>query len=217
MTPTIHAPPTHSSRRSVAGYLLTSIVVGVVGLVTAILLTVSGIMNSYSEVSESYVDIFDTGEAVGPQTTAVDLQDAKYTIVSFSDEPQAPSIAELNQQCAVTDPYGDPVATNTSSQELDDHDRTRIEDELTEVQHLVFTHFEARSGTYLVTCEDYGLLSDGTSTTMGSTAIKGVLIGLGSVLVAAGLFIMGVVNSSRNKKAQAQRLPQAPGQSSTDL
>jgi high-affinity Fe2+/Pb2+ permease len=50
---------------------------------------------------------------------------------------------------------------------------------------------------------------------MGDTAVKGMLIGLGSMLLAAGLFIMGVVNSSRNKKVQAQRLPQNPGSTPT--
>ncbi|GAA4474615.1 hypothetical protein GCM10023190_08790 [Enteractinococcus fodinae] len=210
MTPTTHVPSLRSARRPVAGYLLASIAVGAVGLVTAIWLTVSGIMNPFDEVSEAYVDIFDTGEEVGPQTTAVELEDAKYAIVSFSQDTQAPSVAELNQQCAIIDPHGDPVATNTSTQELGASQRDRFDGELSDVDHVIYTHFEARSGTYLVTCQDYGLLSDGTANPMGDTAIKGVLIGLGSMLLAAGLFIMGVVNSSRNKKAQAQRLPPNP-------
>lgn len=211
MTPTTQVPSLRSSRRPVAGYLLASIAVGAVGLVIAIWLTVSGIMNPFDEVSEAYVDIFETGEEVGPQTTTVDLEDAKYTIVSFSQDTQAPSVAELNQQCAVIDPHGDRVATNTSTQEIAASQHERFDDELTDVEHAIYTHFEARSGTYLVTCQDYGLLSDGTANPMGDTAIKGVLIGLGSMLLAAGLFIMGVVNSSRNKKVQAQRLPQNPG------
>lgn len=215
MTPTTHVPSLRSSRRPVAGYLLASIAVGAVGLVTAIWLTVSGIMNPFDEVSEAYVDIFETGEEVGPQTTTVDLEDAKYTIVSFSQDTQAPSVADLNQQCAVIDPHGDSVATNTSTQEIAGSQHERFDAELTDVEHVIYTHFEARSGTYLVTCQDYGLLSDGTANPMGDTAVKGMLIGLGSMLLAAGLFIMGVVNSSRNKKVQAQRLPQNPGSTPT--
>lgn len=209
MKPTTAVPPRGHARRPVAGYILASIGVGVVGLVSAILLTVSGIMNSFSDVSESYVDIFDTGVEVGPQSSALDLDDAKYTIVSLIEEPRAPSVADVNQQCAITDPYGDPVPTNTSSQAIDETNYQQFGNDLSATNHVIFTHFEARSGTYEVVCQDYGLLSDGTSSGMGSTAMKGILIGLGSMLVAAGLFIMGVVNSSRNKKAQDQRMPNA--------
>ena len=207
MTSSTETKPRQATRRPVAGYLLASIAVGVVGLVTAILMTVSGIMNSFSDVSESYVDIFDTGVEVGPQTTALDLDDAQYTIVSLGDGAEAPSVVEVNLECVITDPDGDPVPTNTSSQEMDNTTRQRFGAELSDTHHVIFTHFEARQGTHEVTCQDYGLLSDGTSNSMGETATRGIMIGLGSVLVAAGLFIMGVVNSSRNKKAQAQRLP----------
>src|SRR5699024_10993630 len=72
MNLTTETKPRPSTRRPVAGYLLASIVVGVVGLVTAISMTVSGILNSFSDVSESYIDIFDTGVEVGPQETPVD-------------------------------------------------------------------------------------------------------------------------------------------------
>jgi len=205
MTQTL--PPKSSSRRPVAGYILASIGVGVVGLVTAIVLTVSGIMNSFDDVSESYINIFEHGTEIGTQPTPVDLDDAKYTVVSFSDEPQQPSVAELHQQCNVIDPHGDPAPTNASSQDIADTDRVRFGHDLEAVEHVIFTHFEAREGTYRVWCQDPGLLSDGTSNIMGDRALNGIFIGLGSVVVAAGLFIMGVVNSSRNKKAQAQQLP----------
>lgn len=204
MTTTLNDRPKITERRPVAGYILASIGVGVVGLVTAILITVSGIMNPFSDVSESYVDIFDTGIEVDSQLTPVDLDDAKYTIVSFSDSAQTPSVAELNQQCDIIDPHGDPVATNTASQRIADADRARFGRDLVDVESIGFTHFEARSGTYTVSCAQFGLLSDGSSYTMGSTATKGVLIGLGSVVLAGGLFVLGVVNSSRNKKAQAE-------------
>lgn len=202
--------PSQSLRRPVAGYILASIVVGVVGLVTAIVLTVSGTLNPFRDVSESYVDIFETGVEVGPQATSVDLDDARYTIVSFNDAPEAPTVTEVNQACTITGPHNDPVPTDTSSQAIDDTNRQRIGPDLAETQHVIFTHFEARRGTYQVVCEDYGLLSDGAGNIMGPTATRGVLIGVGSVAVAAGLFIMGVVNSSRNKKTQAQRFPAAP-------
>lgn len=206
MTTILNDRPKITERRPVAGYILASIGVGVVGLVTAILITVSGIMNSFTDVSESYVDIFDTGIEVGSQPTPVDLDDAKYTIVSFSESPQTPSVAELNQQCEIIDPYGESVATNTSSQQIGDADRSPFGRDLADVESVGFTHFEARNGTYLVSCEQFGLLSDETSYSMGSTATKGVLIGLGSVVLAGGLFVLGVVNSSRNKKAQAENL-----------
>lgn len=198
-------------RRAVAGYILASIGVGVVGLVTAILITVSGIMNSFTDVSESYVDIFDTGMEVGSQPTTVNLDDARYTIVSFWDSPHTPSVAELNQQCEIIDPHGEAAATNTSAQQIADTDRARFGRDLVDIEYLVFTHFEARSGTYTVSCDQFGLLSDGTTYTMGNTAIKGVFIGLGSVVIAGGLFVMGVVNSSRNKKAQAENFSQPTG------
>lgn len=207
MNSTTATKPQQSTRRSVAGYILASIAVGVIGLVTAIMMTVSGIMNSYSDVSESYVDIFDTGVEVGPQTSSVELSDAKYTIVSFLEAEDAPSVVEVNQACEVTDPYGDPVSTNTTSQPIADTNRQRFGADLAQTQHVIFTHFEARDGSYQVVCEDYGLLSDGAGNSTGSTATQGILIGLGSMLVAAGLFVMGVVNSSRNKKAQDLRLP----------
>ena len=136
-----------------------------------------------------------------------DLKDAKYTIVSLIETAEPPSVMDVNQACVITDPHDDPVPTNTSSQAIDDTNRQRFGTDLAGIQHVIFTHFEARRGTYQVVCEDYGLLGDGTGNTMGSTATKGILIGLGTVLVAAGLFIMGIVNSSRNKKAQARRLP----------
>ena len=211
MTTTLGNRPKNSPRRPVAGYILASIGVGVVGLVTAILITVSGIMNSFSDVSESYDDIFDTGIEVGPQPTPVDLDDAKYTIVSFSDSPQTPTVAELNQQCEIIDPHGEAVATNTSAQQIADADRARFGRDLVDVESIGFTHFEARSGTYTVSCEQFGLLSDETSYTMGSTAMQGVLIGLGSVIVAGGLFVLGVVNSSRNKKTQAENFSSSAG------
>lgn len=207
MNLTTETKPRPSTRRPVAGYLLASIVVGVVGLVTAISMTVSGILNSFSDVSESYIDIFDTGVEVGPEETPVDLGDAKYTIVSFVEATAAPSVIDVNQECIITDPHGDPVPTNTSSQAIDETNRQGFGTDLADTQHMIFTHFEARSGTYQVVCEDYGLLSDGIGNSMGPTATKGIFIGLGSVFVAAGLFVTGVINSSRNKKAQAMRLP----------
>jgi len=207
-TTAVGGPAKNTARRPVAGYILASIGVGVVGMVTAILITVSGIMNSFTEVSESYGDIFQTGTEIGPEPTSVELDDVKYTIVSFSPNPKTPSVADANQQCQIIDPDGNAVATNTSAQEITEADRVRFDRELEDIETVIYTHFEANSGTHSLSCQDFGLLSDGTSYQMGNTTFKGVLIGLGSVLIAGGLFIMGVVNSSRNKKTQAKNLRQ---------
>ena len=51
-------------------------------------------------------------------------------------------------------------------------------------------------------------VSDGASYKMSNHALQGVLIRLSSVVIAGGLFVMGVVNSSR-KKSQAQKFAQA--------
>lgn len=198
-----------SSRRPVAGYLLASIAVGVIGLVTAIVITVSGIMNTFSDVGESYADAFETGRRIGAQATAVELKDAKYTVLSFYYRSAEPSIAEEMQQCTITDATGEPVTTSTSSQRVTDTKALAHESDLADAKHVVFSHFEAREGTYTIDCAQEAILSDGANYRMSSTTLQGVLIGLGSVVIAGGLFVMGVVNSSRNKKAQAAEFAKA--------
>lgn len=200
---------TAPTRRPVAGYILASIVVGVLGLVTAIAITISGIMNTFSDVGESYADAFETGEHVGPQATPVELGDAKYTVLSLYYRSEEPSVAEQMQQCDITDPDGDPVASNTSSQQVTEAQAAAAGYHLPGLYHVIFTHFEAREGTYIVECQQEAIVSDGASYRMSNTALQGVLIGLSSVVIAGGLFVMGVVNSSRNKKAQAAELAQA--------
>lgn len=206
MTDSLEQRPVGGIRRPVAGYILGSIVVGVAGLVTAILITVSGIMTTFNDVSESYDDIFETGIEVGPHATSIELDDAKYTILSFSDQSEAPSVTEQLGQCEITDPYGESVATNASAQEIAEADVANVSQHRPSSQHVIYTHFEARNGTYGVQCEQHSFLSDGANYSMGSTATTGVFIGLMSVVIAGGLFMMGVVNSSRNKKAQSKNL-----------
>ncbi len=202
-------PSTTPSRRPVAGYILASIVVGVLGLVAAIAITISGIMNTFSDVGESYADAFETGERVGPQAKAVELGDAKYTILSLYYRTEEPSVAEQMQQCNITDPDGDPVASTTSSQQVTETQAAAAGYHVPGLHHVIYTHFEAREGTYVVQCQQEGIVSDGASYKMSNTALRGVLIGLSSVVIAGGLFVMGVVNSSRNKKSQAQEFAQA--------
>lgn len=192
------------NRRPVAGYILASIVVGVIGLVTAILITVSGIMTTFDDVAESYDDLFETGVEVGPEVTSVELEDAKYTVLSFSDRSEAPSVTEQLEQCEITDPYGEPVATNASAQEISEADVANVSQHRPSSQHVIYTHFEAHNGTHGIQCEQHSFLSDSANYPMGSTATGGILIGLGSVGIAGGLFMMGVLNSSRNKKAQSK-------------
>lgn len=208
MMPTLRTSQPAITRRPVAGYILASVVVGIIGLVTAISITVSGIMNSYTAVGESYVDIFETGIDLGPQPTELSLDDARYTIVSFSHDAQAPSATDISDQCTIIDSAGDRLTTDTSTQQVTAVDRNRSTADLTEVQHLVFTHFEARSGAHDVTCRQHSLMSNGAGQRMGPTATYGIFTGLGSVLLAGGLFVLGVINSSRNKKAQALALSQ---------
>ncbi len=205
---TKHQAPT-SLRRPVAGYILASIAVGMIGLVTAIMITVSGIMNTFSDVGESYADAFETGTSIGSQATHMELDDARYTVLSFYHQPNEPTMAEQLQQCTVTDPQGDPVTPDTSSQPLSEAEAAASGRDLPGLQHVIFTHFEAREGTYIIQCQDEAIISDGSDYQLSNTALQGVLIGLGSVALAGGLFVMGVFNSSRNKKAQAEELAQA--------
>ena len=96
--------------------------------------------------------------------------------------------------------------SNTSSQQVTESQAAAAGYHLPGLHHVIFTHFEAREGTYIVECRQEAIVSDGSSYQMSNTALQGVLIGLSSVVVAGGLFIMGIVNSSRNKKAQAEEL-----------
>lgn len=200
-----------SSRRPVAGYILASIAVGMIGLVTAIIITVTGIMNTFADVGESYADAFETGMPVGSQATSVELEDAKYTVLSFFYRSEEPSVTEQMQQCNITDSHGDPVESNTSSQRVSEAEAAAAGYQSSGLQHVIFTHFEARAGTYTIQCQQDAIVSDGSGYRMSNTALQGVFIGAISVVIAGGLFVMGVVNSSRNKKAQAKELAQATG------
>ena len=62
--------PSTTITSSVAGYILASIVVGVLGLVAAIAI-VSGIMNTFSDVGEYLTDAPKPANASGPQAKAV--------------------------------------------------------------------------------------------------------------------------------------------------
>lgn len=208
MTLTYQSSDTVQRRRPVAGYILASIIVGVIGLVTAIMMTVSGIMNSFSSVGESYVDIFETGQEIGTQPVDVTLDSARYTIVSFADAGQEGASLQAQGQCVVADQDGDYVATEASAQRVSATEQRRIpRSEPTEF--VVFTHFEARSGAHRIVCAHDSLLSNGASHRLGSTSTYGLFIALGSIVIAGGLFGLGVVNSSRNKASQAQRLARA--------
>lgn len=208
MSMTVQPSPPVKKRRPVAGYILASIIVGALGLVSAILLTVSGIMNSFSSVSESYVDIFDTGQELGVQPVDVDLDRARYTIVSFADDVQDAASLQAQGQCVVTDEHGEYLSTDSSAQRLSATDQQRLPLSQS-IEYVLFTHFEARNGPHRIVCAYDSLLSNGASHRLGSTSTYGLFIALGSVVLAGGLFGLGVVNSSRNKTAQAQRLAQA--------
>lgn len=194
------------ARRPVAGYILASIGVGAIGLVIAILVTVSGIMHSFSAVSESYDEVWDSGQVIGPQDTVLELDNANYTLLTFSAKPAGPGAIRNSHQCTIMEPSGGNPAVSITTQPLTSDQRDQSPYDLSGKQYVNFLHFEARGGPYRLTCKEFGLLSDGNHSGMGCTEVQGILIGLGSVMIAGGLFVMGVVNSSRNKKAQAARL-----------
>lgn len=189
-------------RRHVVGFIFGSIVVGVVGLVTAILLTVTGILNTFDDVSASYEDVFDRGVEVGPDSISVDLEDARYMVLTFSDSPQQPSAAEQAGACSVTNEHGDEVGVETSTQEVSTTEAKTADAMLAGANYVTYTSFEATRGTYDGTCQQLGLLTDGGQYSMGGTAMSGVLIGVGAMVIAAVLFVIGLLNHSRNRKAQ---------------
>lgn len=199
MTHTATAQP---RRRHVVGFILGSVIVGVIGLVTAIVLTVSGILNNFSEVSTSYEDVFETGIEIGPIATPLELEDASYALLSFSDNPSQPTPAEQAESCSISDEHGDEVPVQTSTQSAEASEVDTSEYELTGINHVIYTSFETTKGTYAISCEQFGLLSDGSSYTMNGTAIAGILIGAVSVLLAGVLFLIGVINHTRNRNEQ---------------
>ena len=189
-------------RRHVVGYILGSMAVGVLGLVTAIAMSVSGILNTYTEVSETYDDIFETGREIGPSATPVELDDANYTLLSFTTSDESPSLGEQAGLCTITDEYGERVATETSAQPVSAQDMPAADHGLQHATHAVYAHFEATEGTYALSCQQFGVLSDDANYSMGGTAVWGVVIGLGSVVIAGVLFLVGVINHARNRKMQ---------------
>lgn len=193
---------TGQRRRHVVGYILGSIIVGVVGLVTAIIMTVTGILNPFDEVSASYEDVFETGTEVGQETTPVELDDATYTVLTFSESAQQPTPTEQLQACSITNEYGDEVPVATSIEPVTDTMIDTAEYDLSESEYVIYTNFEAQQGAYTITCEALGILSDGADYDMGGTAVSGVLIGMGSLAIAAVLFFVGVLNHSRQRNEQ---------------
>lgn len=189
-------------RRHVVGFILGSIIVGVIGLVTAIVLTVSGILNNFSEVSASYEDVFDDGTEIGPIATTLELEDANYALLSFSDHPDQPSTVEQSEACTVSDEHGDEVGLETSSQPVHETEVDTSDYDITGINSVIFTTFEATEGPYTIACEQFGLLSDGGSYNMGGTAIGGILIGVISMLIAGVLFVIGLINHTRNRNDQ---------------
>lgn len=195
-------PETTQPQRHVVGFILGSIIVGIVGLVTAMGLTVSGTLNNFTEVSASYEDVFDTGTEIGSTATSMELEDANYVLLSFTDTSEPPSQAEQSGACTVTNQHGERVPMDTSSQVAEASEVDTADYDLSDVNHVIFANFEATEGTYVVSCEEFGLLSDGSDYSMGRTAIGGILTGVLSVLVAGALFAMGLYNHSRNRNAQ---------------
>lgn len=193
---------TAQPRRHVVGFILGSIIVGVIGLVTAMVLTVSGILNNFSEVSASYEDVFESGIEIGPIATPVELEDASYALLSFSDTPNQPSPAEQSEACSVSDEHGHQVPAHTSTQAADDSEVDTSDYRLTGINHVIYTNFETTEGTYTISCEQFALLSDGSNYTMNGTAIAGILIGTVSVVFAGILFTIGVINHTRNRNEQ---------------
>lgn len=199
MTQTATAQP---RRRYVVGLILGSVIVGVIGLATAIALTVSGILNSFSEVSASYEEVFDSGTEIGPIATPVELEEASYTLLSFSDDRSQPSLAEQTEACSVSNEHGDEMSVETFSQAVNERQVETSGYGLTGMNYVIYSHFEVAEGTYDISCEQFGMLSDGDSYNMSGTAIAGIVIGTMSVVIAGVLFTIGVLNHAHNRNDQ---------------
>lgn len=190
-------------RRHVVGFIFGSILVGVIGLVTAILMTVTGILNTFNNVSTSYEAVFERGIEVGPTATSLELDDANYTVLTFIDSPQQPSLERQAEACTVTDDNGEAVGIETSTQPISHTElSTTAEETLADANYVIYTSFEATQGTYAVSCQQFGLLSDGGDVTTTATGLGGIVLGISTMVIAAVLFIIGLVNHAHNRKIQ---------------
>src|SRR5699024_11478167 len=116
---------------------------------------------------------FGSAIKIGPIAAAVALAAASYVLLSFSHNPRHPSSAEQSEACSVIDEHGDEVPAQTSSQLAHESEIDTSGYGLTGVNHVIYTNFEATEGTYKISCEHFGLLSDGSDYIMTSTAIAG--------------------------------------------
>ena len=83
--------------------LLSSIVVAVIGLVTGIIITVSGILNSFTEVSTSHADLIATGTELSPNAEHLIWWTTRGVFVF--DTAEQPTKNLQDQACTIRDAH----------------------------------------------------------------------------------------------------------------
>ncbi len=202
MTPQDEPTKRHTQRRHVVGFLLSSIVVAVIGLVTGIIIMVSGILNSFSEVSTSRIDPIATGTELGPNTEDLDLAAGQHIVSSFFDTAQQPTMDQQEQACTIRDAHGKEVPTETSVQRVSEAEPEHNANMPPETTYVVFTTFQTDQEAHAVFCQYPSILSHTTTTRWGSSAIWGTSIAVVAMVIATVLFVLGIINHNRNRKAQ---------------
>src|SRR5699024_5031236 len=121
---------------------------------------------------------------------------------TFIDGPQQPSLERQAEACSVTDDNGEAVGVETSTQPISHTELSTADETLADANYVIYTSFEATQGTYAVSCQQFGLLSDGGQVTTTATALGGIVLGISTMVIAAVLFIVGLVNHAHNRKIQ---------------
>lgn len=202
MTPKDKPTRRHKQRRHVVGFLLSSIVVAVIGLVTGIIITVSGIMNSFTEVSTSHADLIATGTELSPNAEHLDLAGGQHVVSSFFDTAEQPTKNLQDQACTIRDAHEKEVSTETSVQPVSEAESEQSTDMPPETTYVVFTIFETDQDAHTVSCQHPSILSHTTTAQWGSSAIWGTSIAVAAMVIATVLFVLGLINHNRNRKAQ---------------
>lgn len=191
-----------SQRRHVVGFLLSSIVVAVIGLVAGIVITVSGILNSFAEVSTSHADLIATGTQLSPNAEDLDLAGGQHVVSSFFDTAQQPKTTLQQQACTIRDAHGKNISTETSVQPVSEAETKHSADMPSETTYVVFTTFQADHDAYTVNCQYPSILSQTSTAHWGRSTIWGTSIAVVAMVIATVLFVLGIINHNRNRKAQ---------------
>lgn len=205
MTPQGKSAKGHNQRHHVLGFLLSSIIVAVIGLVTGIIIMVSGILNSVTEVSTSQANLVATGTELGPNAQGLDLASGHHVVSSFFDTAQQPTMDQQDQACMIRDASDKEMTTETSVRPVADVASEHSADMPPETTYVVFTSFETDQEAHTVSCQFPSMLSHAPTTHWGSSAIWGTIIGVVAMLIASMLFVLGLINHSRNRKIRGTK------------